>query len=154
MAASASFSFEDGMTTSSCMATFPLRIRVSMSAMGSVMVMVVPTRRRSWLPRGLGHAGDLARMGHLPQADPAQAEPAVDGFGAATPVAAGVGPHLELGLSLLLLDERLLGHALYVLSPARRKGKLKASNRAFPWSSVRAVVTIVIFIPRTVSTLS
>jgi hypothetical protein len=29
------------------MATFPLRIRVSMSAMGSVMVMVVPTRKIS-----------------------------------------------------------------------------------------------------------
>jgi len=93
-------------------------------------------------------------MGHLPQADPAEAEPAVDGLRATATMAAGVGPHLELGLALLLLNERLLGHALYILSPGRRNGKLKASNRAFPSASVRAVVTIVMFIPRTVSTLS
>src|ERR1041384_2470073 len=129
------------------MATFPLRIRVSMSAMGSVMVM-------SYLPRRFGHAGDLARMGHLPQADPAEAEPTVDSLGPAATVAPGVGPHLELGLALLLLDERLLGHARYVLSPARRNGKLKASNRALPSAFVRAVVTIVMFMPRPVSTLS
>src|SRR5688500_9348337 len=148
MAARASFSFEDGMTTSSCMATFPLRIRVSMSAMGSVMVMV------AYLPGRFRYAGDLARMGHLPQADPAEAEPAVDGLGTTAAPAAGVGPDLELGLALLLLDERFLGHALYVLSPDRRNGKLKASSRAFPSALFRAVVTIVMFIPRTVSTLS
>src|SRR5579859_4038164 len=39
MAASASFSFEDGMRTLSCIATLALRIRVSMSAMGSVIVI-------------------------------------------------------------------------------------------------------------------
>src|SRR5438067_532585 len=154
MAASASFSFDDGITTSSCMATLPLRIRVSMSAMGSVMVIVVPTRKPMESPGRLGHAGDLARMGHLPEADPAQAEPPVDRLRAAAPVAAGVRPDLELGFALLLLDERLLGHGRYVLSPARRNGKLKASNRAFPSAFVRAVVTIVMFIPRTVSTLS
>jgi len=93
-------------------------------------------------------------MGHLPEADPAEAEAAVHGLGPPAPPAAGVGPHLELGLALLLLDERLLGHRRYVLSPARRNGKLKASRRAFPWALVRAVVTIVMFIPLTVSTLS
>src|SRR5437867_746931 len=110
MAASASLSFDEGITTSSCMATFPLRIRVSMSAMGSVMVMVVPTRRPMELPRGLRYAGDFTRMGHLPQADAAEAESAVDGLGPAASPASGVSPHLELGLALLLLDERLLGH--------------------------------------------
>ena len=41
-AASASLSFDDGIETSSCIATLALRMRVSMSAMGSVMVIGSP----------------------------------------------------------------------------------------------------------------
>src|SRR5215207_2134878 len=50
------------------------------------------------LPAGLGDAGELAAVGHLPQADPAQAELAVDGLGPAATLAAGVRTHRELGL--------------------------------------------------------
>ena len=49
--ASASLSLEDGICTESCLAVFALRIRVSMSAMGSVIVM---THLRGW--NGMTHA--------------------------------------------------------------------------------------------------
>src|SRR6516165_4099698 len=126
------------MTTSSWNATLALRIRVSMSAIGSVMVMGRP------LPRGLRHAGNLAGVRHLPEADPAQPELAVHGAGAAAPTAAGVGPHGELRLALLLLDEGFLGQrgASYELV-SRRNGKPSARRSARPWSSVDAVVTMV-----------
>src|SRR5690349_6228112 len=82
-----------------------------MSAIGSVIVMrFVPSRsgfavyvdRRpaTWLgallPGALGDAGQFAAVRHLAEADPAQAELAVDGLGAAAALAAGVTPHLEL----------------------------------------------------------
>src|SRR3981081_439573 len=106
MAASASLSFEEGMRTLSCIATLALRIRVNMSARGSVMVMqVVPS-----LPTGLGHTRHLARMGEFAQADTAQAELAEHRVRPSATAATGVGAHLELRLALLLDDERFLGH--------------------------------------------
>src|SRR6478736_6452441 len=95
------------MRTSSCIATLALRMRVSMSAIGSVIVIV---RRPS--PARLGDAGDLAGVHELAQADPAQAELAVDRARPTAPAASAVGPDLVLGLALLLLDQRLLGHLL------------------------------------------
>src|SRR4051812_47642232 len=105
MAARASFTFELGMRTSSCIATLALRIRVSMSAIGSVMVM-----RRPPSPAGLVDAGDLAGVNHVPKTDAAQLELAVHRVRAATALAARVAPDLELRLALRLLDERLLRH--------------------------------------------
>src|SRR3712207_1813756 len=118
-----------------------------MSAMGSVMVM-----RRSLLPlpAGLGDAGHLAGVHHLAQADAAQAEAAVHGARPAAAPAAGVRPNLELRGALGLLHEGLLGHQL----PPRRNGKPTASSRARPSASVRAVVTMVMSMPRGASTLS
>src|SRR3712207_2860525 len=106
MAASASLSFEEGMRTSSCIATLALRMRVSMSAMGSVIVMSVPPP----LPARLGDARDLPGVGHVAEADAAEAELAVDGLRSPAAPAARVAAHLELGLLLLLLDQCLLGH--------------------------------------------
>src|SRR5579875_711765 len=103
--ASASFSLEPGMVTVSFWAVLALRIRVSMSAMGSVIVMCRPPS-----PARLGHAGDLSGMDHLPQADPAQAELAVDGLRPSAATAPRVRPDLELRRALLLLDECLLRH--------------------------------------------
>src|SRR3954453_11983244 len=135
------------MRTSSCIATLALRMRVSMSAMGSVMVMSssLPS------PAGLGHARQLAGVGELAQAHAAETELAVDGAGPATATAAGVAPHLELRRALLLLDERLLGH---YCCPSRLKGNPKASSRALPSAFVRAVVTMVMSMPMVTSTLS
>src|SRR2546423_9769235 len=103
MPARASFSLEEGMRTVSCMATLPLRMRVSMSAMGSVIVIASPPS-----PAGLRDARHFAAVHHLAKADPAQPELAVHGARPTTPPAAGVGAHAELGLALLLLGQCLL----------------------------------------------
>src|SRR5919204_2987898 len=94
---------ELGMATWSWWAALPLRRRVSMSAMGSVMVIVAPP-----LPAGLGHAWQLAGVGELAHADPAEAELAQHGPRPAAALAARVGPHLELGGALGLGDQCLL----------------------------------------------
>jgi hypothetical protein len=70
-----------------------LRRRVRKSATGSVIDMRSPTR--------LGHAGDIAVVGELAQADPAQAELPVHGSCAATAPASGVAPGLVLRRALL-----------------------------------------------------
>src|ERR1700759_1246746 len=115
---------EYGMPTVSWYAEFAFRSRVSMSAMGSVIVMALrPSSprfplfpgdlrcaRSRLLPAGLGDAGQFAAVCHRAEPDPAQAEPAVDG---PRPPAAGtprVAPDLELRSPLLLDDQRLLCH--------------------------------------------
>src|SRR5271167_3677202 len=112
MTASASLSFELGIRTVSCMATFALRTRVSMSAMGSVMVMDGPLLS----PAGLRDAGHLAGVHELPQADATEPELAVDRSRSPAPPAPRVATHLELGFGLLFLDQCLLGHSLALLS--------------------------------------
>src|SRR3954463_6317668 len=106
-------SFEDGMIAESWYAWLAFRRRVSMSAMGSVIVMsggaslaavpralglgdlarglstiggavvrpvlVLRPGGAAGLPAGLAHARELPCVGHLPQADPAQAELAEHG---------------------------------------------------------------------------
>src|SRR6478752_7117130 len=139
MAASASFWREDGMRTSSCMTTFALRMRVNMSAIGSVIVI-----GSSPSPAGLRHTRDLARVHHLAQADPAEPELAVHRMRPPAALAPGVRPDLELRLAPLLLDECLLGHQF---CPSRLNGKPKEASSALPWASVAAVVTTVMSIP-------
>src|SRR5215211_5078640 len=90
MRASSFLSFDEGISTVSWAAMIPLRMRVRKSAMGSVMLMPIP------LPAGLGHAGDVALVGHLAQADPAEAELLVDGTRPAALAAARVRPCLVL----------------------------------------------------------
>src|SRR5215217_9474529 len=100
------------MLTSSWWAALPLRSRVSMSAIGSVMLMSA----HAPLPARLGDAGQLAGVGELAHADPAQAELAQHRPRAPAALAARVGPHLELGGALGLGDQCLLCHLL-VLPP-------------------------------------
>src|SRR3954453_4262015 len=171
------FSFDDGMVAESWYAELALRSRVSMSAMGSVIVMAcgaslaaVPralglvdlapglsaiggasvrywsgpaagsraerARRggqRGPSPAGLAHAGELPRVGHLPQADPAQAELAEDRVRPAAPLASGVAADRELGLAGRLVDQSLLGHLRCLLprlsgSCSRRSGRRRGSR--------------------------
>src|SRR5690554_2303890 len=113
-------SFEYGMVTDSWYAELALRRRVSMSAIGSVIVigaLALPHRgfrrpdlRRSRLPAALRDARELAGKGHLAQADAAQAELAVDRVRTAAPLAPGVGAHRELRLAVRLLDQGSLRH--------------------------------------------
>src|SRR6201986_1065431 len=97
------FIFEDGIVACSCSALLALRMRVSMSAIGSVSIS---------LPARLGHARDRTLMRELGQADAAQAESLEHGTRTATPVAPGVVAHLELLRTPLLHDERCLRHLL------------------------------------------
>src|SRR5438105_11408610 len=103
MRAISTFSFELGISARSCSALLALRMRVSMSATGSVSMF-------SLLPRALRHAGDHALVGELPEADPAETELAEHGTRAPAAVAAGVVAHLELRGAGGLHPQRLLGH--------------------------------------------
>src|SRR5687767_10788012 len=89
------------MSTVSFAAWMPLRMRVRKSAIGSVM----------GLPAGLGHPRDEALVGELPEADPAEAELAVDGTGPAALAAAGVLAGLVLGAACLADALGGLGHS-------------------------------------------
>src|SRR6266568_8812071 len=108
-----------------------------MSAIGSVIVISAsPARFRD--PR------DLTRVGELPQTDPTEAELAVVRARAAASFATVVFPGRELRRPLLLFDQTLLRHAYSVLN-----GKPSAFSNARASSSVRAVVTMVMCMPRT-----
>src|SRR3984957_2260173 len=139
-----SFNLELGIFTVSNIAEFALRIRVSMSAMGSVIVMI-------YLPTRLGHAGNLAGVHHLSQADTAQTELAVHRARSTTSLTARVGTRRELR-GLLLLDSKSFLRHIYLFSCL--KGKPYARKNARPCSSFTAVVTIVISKPRAASILS
>src|SRR4051812_42637283 len=89
MRAISTLSFEVGISVRSCSALLALRMRVSMSATGSVSIS-------SLLPRALRHARDDALVGEFPQADPAEPELLEDGTRTPAAVAAGVVAHLEL----------------------------------------------------------
>src|SRR4051794_5654461 len=95
------------------------------------------------LPAGLGHTGQLAAVGHLAQADPAQAGLAVDGLGAAAALAAGVATDGELGLARRLHPQCSLRHGQFSLN-----GKPSCLSSARPCSSFVAVVTTVMSMPR------
>src|SRR5438132_3948189 len=97
-----------GITALSWSALFAFRMRVSMSAIGSVNI-ASPARFR--------HAGDRALMGEVAQADAAEPELAEHRARPAAPVAARVVAHPVLLRTLLLDDEARLRHAL-LLPPA------------------------------------
>src|SRR5436309_4704989 len=104
MRAISAFSFEFGISARSCSALLALRMRVSMSATGSVSIV------RFLLPGALRHAGDHALVGELPQADAAEPELLEDGARPSTAVAARVVAHLVLRRPCGLDDQRLLRH--------------------------------------------
>src|SRR3954469_11415728 len=97
------FSLELGISAVSCSALLALRMRVSMSATGSVSIS-------SLLPGALRHAGDHALMGELPQADPAEPELLEHGTRPSALVAARVVAHLVLRRPRGLHDQRFLRH--------------------------------------------
>src|SRR3954447_24330658 len=84
---------ECGISTRSWRARAPLRMRESMSEMGSV-IMGSPAR--------LDHAGDFAAKGVEPQANAAQLELAVVRTPTTADLAAVDVAHLELGRSIEL----------------------------------------------------
>src|SRR5262245_9443899 len=119
MRAISSLSFEEGSSTRSCSALLALRMRVSMSATGSVSM---------GSPRALRHAGDHALVGQLAQADPAEAELLEHGAGPPALVAARVVARLELLRARGLRDQRLLRHSS-VPSLFRRERHAEAAQQ-------------------------
>src|SRR5665213_278392 len=105
MRAISTFNFEFGISARSCNALLALRMRVSMSATGSVSTSLL-------LPGALRHAGDGALVGELPQADPAKPELLEHGARPSAAVAAGVVTHLELRRPGSLDFQRFLRHGL------------------------------------------
>src|SRR5215208_7045134 len=166
MRASSFLSFDDGISTVSCAAMIPLRILVRKSAMGSVMLTPIP------LPARLRHAGDVALVRELAQADAAEAELLVDGARPAALAAARVRARLVLRRPRGADDLGGLCHVVSSLSvpqaatawsfkdskpagrPSRAKGMPSASSSANASASVCAVVVIVTSMPRTWSMLS
>src|SRR5215213_8408718 len=166
MRASSFLRFDEGISTVSWAAMMPLRIRVRKSAMGSVMLMRGP------LPARLGHAGDVALVRELAQADAADAELLVDRARTAALAAARVRARLELRRPRGADDLGCLGHVVSSLSvpqaatawsfkdskpagrPSREKGMPSASSNANASASVCALVVIVTSRPRTWSMLS
>src|SRR5438093_2454769 len=102
-----------------------------------------------YLPARLRHAGELSLEGSLAETDPAQPELPHVRPGTAADATAVVRLHLELWLRQRLQDVRLLRHYA-----DRLNGMPRSCNRRRPSSSVRAVVTRVISMPRKRSILS
>src|SRR3954469_10036421 len=107
MRAMSALNLEAGMSTSSWSARSPLRMRVRKSAIGSVIDM--------WLPARLRESGDVSLVGHLAQADPAQAELAEVRARATAPLAAIVVAGLVLRCAALAHHLRGLRHLLGLL---------------------------------------
>src|SRR5262245_34747489 len=87
--ATRTLSFEDGMSTFSCSARLPLRMRVSRSARGSLLI-ALPS------PARLHDARHLALEGQLAEAETAQLELAQVAAGPAAQLAATIGAAGEL----------------------------------------------------------
>src|SRR5262245_10831140 len=109
MRAISTFSLEKGMSTLGSLARTPFRIRVTMSAMGSVMFMWL-TSPAPALPARLDHARDLPRERQLAETDAAHLELPQIAARAAALAAAVVPADGELRRPLGLGDERQLGH--------------------------------------------
>src|SRR2546426_11301583 len=114
MRAISSFSFEAGISTRECLAAMALRIRVNISAIGSVMLyskircrvsgagwfLLIPgtpaTRHPASSPARLHDAGNLSLQRQLAKTDATQIELAQVAARAATPLATSVLAHAKL----------------------------------------------------------
>jgi hypothetical protein len=106
MRAISALNFEAGISAYSWSAAIALRIRVSRSAIGSVIDMGA----RLLLPARLREAGYVALVGDLAEADPAQAELAEVRARASAALAAVVVTGLVLRLAPLAHDLGRLCH--------------------------------------------
>src|SRR5262245_38616794 len=119
----------EGISTVSCAAMMPFRIRVRKSAMGSVIDMMR-------LPARLGHAGDHAVVGQLTQAQTADAELAVHRARTPATTAAGLLARLVLGRALRGDDLGCLSHSRSSLLSMRRRARCCAGSRT-AWAGHR-----------------
>src|SRR5579871_2180876 len=150
-----SFNFDVGISTRRCFDAHAFRIRVSMSATGSVIVIrfaprlgPVPTgpyrtadNHRphesgfarmaccSSSPTCLANSGDHPIQGLIAETDPAVAELPEIGPRPATPLTPVVLPDAEFGLSLGFLDHCFTRHALLLPSASIRGPPLRLWRR-------------------------
>src|SRR6185312_8411569 len=114
MRARSAFSFDAGMSTRRCFDPQALRMRVNMSAIGSVMLMAWAWFRVrtsvARLPARLPDAGNHSVQGQVAEANPAQAEFPQECARPTAALAAVVLPHRELRLALALFDHGLTSH--------------------------------------------
>src|SRR3984893_18352362 len=114
------FSFESGMSTRRCFAPQAFRMRVSISAIGSVILIkssssvppypVAGTRGNEWLPARLADARDITRERLLSETDSAKPELPQESARSPAPPAAIVLAYGELRLPLALLYHGLTCH--------------------------------------------
>src|SRR3954454_223703 len=134
--------FDDGILTASWYAELALRRRVNMSAIGSVIDIAWPfglsrrgirplVEQRTYgvadLPGRFGDAGQLAGVCHLPDADPAETEDAVDSARTPAARAASVAADLELRLPPGLGDHGLRCHLSGLLEGEAESAQERAS---------------------------
>src|SRR3954454_5880229 len=134
--------FDDGILTASWYAELALRRRVNMSAIGSVIDIAWPfglsrrgirplVEQRTYgvadLPGRFGDAGQLAGVCHLPDADPAETEDAVDSARTPAARAASVAADLELRLPPGLGDHGLRCHLSGLLEGEAESTQERAS---------------------------
>src|SRR5438270_13172723 len=140
----ATFIFDAGIDTASCFACTPFRIRVSMSAIGSV----IPTRTASYrfvppispssLPTRLRHARDLSFKRVLAEADPAHGKHADVAVRPAAELAAVALLDRVLWRAVRLDDHRFLRHARSSPSYARTARRGARAIACPPRPSVRS----------------
>src|ERR1700734_296774 len=132
-----------------------LRMVVRKSARGSVCIEKWVT---TGLPTGFRHDGDLAAQGQFAEGDAAEAELAHVGAAAARELAAVVGAGREFRFALLFDDPGGLGHRVFFyevgFSLRSEKGMPKRARSSLASSFLRAVVTMVMSMPRLRLTLS
>src|SRR5450756_2907991 len=116
---------EEGISTMLCRAVLPLRTRVSMSAMGSVIDMVLASS-----PARLGQTGDDALVRDFAQADAADPELAVVRTRAAAPGATVVLARLVAPVSYTHLRAHETRHDLVcrLLLEKKKKKNAKKNN--------------------------
>src|SRR5215467_13033396 len=110
MRAISAFNREDGMSTRVCLALTALRIRVSMSAIGSVISLFFSIWVTSRSPAALGDSGHVAFERELPETETAQRELPHVRARAPAQVAAVPQPDLVLWLLLFFRDLRRRCH--------------------------------------------
>src|SRR5262249_1339271 len=113
MRAISALSRDAGMSTRVCLAVTALRIRVSISAIGSVIFLrsqLSAFAFRPGLPAALGHAGDVALERELAEAQAAQRKLPHVGTRPAAQMAAVAQPDLELRRLLFFRDLGSGGH--------------------------------------------
>src|SRR5262245_29298503 len=137
MRAISAFILEAGTSTVLWRAMRPLRSRVSRSAIGSVMLIVLDSS-----PARLRHPGEGSLQGQVPEADPADLELAQVAAGAPAAPTAGVLPYRELAGGRCLRHPRLGCHrsprlpataACGRACPGRR-GAHAPPRQSAPWS--------------------